>query len=46
MKELLIGIDLGTMGIRSMVYDKDLNELGKSYKAYPLINLSSNSPAN
>ena len=41
MKELLIGIDIGTMGIRSMVYDKDLNELGKSYKTYPLINLSS-----
>ena len=41
MQDLLVGIDLGTMGIRSMVYDSQLNELGKSYKTYPLINISS-----
>jgi xylulokinase len=41
MQDLLVGIDLGTMGIRSMVYDSQLSELGKSYKTYPLINISS-----
>lgn len=41
MQDLLIGIDIGTMGIRSMVYDSELNELGKCYKTYPLINISS-----
>jgi len=41
MQDLLVGIDIGTMGIRSMVYDSELNELGKCYKTYPLINISS-----
>ena len=41
MKDLLVGIDIGTMGIRSMVFDSDLVEVGKSYKTYPLINISS-----
>ena len=40
MKELLIGIDIGTTGIRSIVYDTKMNEVGKSYRSYPLINLS------
>ncbi len=39
--KLLIGIDLGTTGVRSIVYDESLCELGQEYIEYPLIFLSS-----
>lgn len=37
---LLIGIDLGTTGVRSIVYNEKLVELGQSYFEYPLIHLA------
>jgi xylulokinase len=40
MKDLIIGLDIGTMGIRSIVYDTELKEISKSHMPYPLINLS------
>jgi len=40
MSELLIGVDAGTTGIRSMVFDRDLNVLGEEYKGCSLIRLS------
>ena len=36
----LIGIDLGTTGCRSVVFDEGLNILGEEYIEYPLINIS------
>lgn len=38
--KLLIGIDLGTTGIRSIVYDERLRELGCDYREYSLITFS------
>jgi len=38
--ELLLGIDLGTTGCRSILYDRQLSTLGEDYTEYPLINLS------
>ena len=38
---VLIGIDLGTTGLRSIVFSEDLNILGEAYTEYPLIFLSS-----
>jgi xylulokinase len=40
MKPVLIGIDLGTTGCRSAVFDASLNILGEEYTEYPLIKLS------
>ena len=40
MKKVLIGVDLGTTGCRSMMFDKDLNILSEEYIEYPLIKLS------
>lgn len=37
--KLLIGVDLGTTGVRSIAYDAELNEIGSQYYEYPLINL-------
>jgi xylulokinase len=36
----LIGVDLGTTGCRSVVFDEGLNILGEKYIEYPLIKLS------
>ena len=41
MKDLLIGIDLGTTGCKAVVTDHKLNILGKAYIEYELIKLSS-----
>jgi xylulokinase len=38
--EVLIGIDLGTTGCRSMVFDGGLNILGEAYIEYPLIKIT------
>ena len=37
---MIIGIDLGTTGCRSMVFDERLTILGESYIEYPLIHIS------
>lgn len=40
MRDVLIGIDLGTTRCRSAVYDIELNVLGDAYLEYPLIKIS------
>jgi len=35
--KLVIGIDLGTTGVRSILYDETLREIGEDYNEYPLI---------
>lgn len=40
MNNTLIGIDLGTTGCRSILFDENLNILGEKYFEYPLITLS------
>ncbi|NLC68910.1 MAG: hypothetical protein GX754_09085 [Clostridiaceae bacterium] len=40
MHHFLVGIDLGTTGIRSAILDENLEVLGEEYKEYPLITLS------
>ncbi|MCE5255720.1 MAG: hypothetical protein LLF89_02610 [Spirochaetaceae bacterium] len=38
----LVGIDLGTTGVRSILYNENLDELGQDYNEYPLIFLPGN----
>lgn len=42
MKHCLLGIDLGTTGCKSMIFDENLSILGNAYIEYPLINISAN----
>ena len=37
MKKTYLGIDLGTTGTKSILFDEFNNELGRGYKGYPLI---------
>ncbi len=41
MEAVLIGLDLGTTGCKSAVFDENLEMLGEAYIEYPLIRISS-----